>query len=82
MIYRSLSALGDVVQALATRSRHVPYRNSKLTHLLQDALNDNSYVMMIVNINGEMESVSESSHSLQFANRCRYIYIYNIIFYT
>lgn len=41
-INRSLSALGDVINALGSGNKHVPYRNSKLTFLLQDSLSSNA----------------------------------------
>ncbi|CAM9768866.1 unnamed protein product, partial [Hapterophycus canaliculatus] len=43
-INRSLSALGDVINSLGSGSKHVPYRNSKLTFLLQDSLSSNAKV--------------------------------------
>ncbi|CAM9779321.1 unnamed protein product [Ascophyllum nodosum] len=70
-INRSLSALGDVINALGSGSKHVPYRNSKLTFLLQDSLSSNAKVLMFVNINPAPESQGESLCSLNFAKRCR-----------
>ena len=45
-INRSLSALGDVINSLGSGSKHVPYRNSKLTFLLQDSLSSNAKVWL------------------------------------
>ena len=71
-INRSLSALGDVVQALGKSGKsHVPYRNSKLTFLLQDSLSANSRVLMFVNVTPAAACVGESQCSLTFAGRCR-----------
>ena len=72
-INKSLSALGDVMEALDTRSKYVPYRNSKLTYLLQDALGGNSRTMMIVTLAPGEDNAEESLHCLQFASRVRNI---------
>ena len=69
---RSLGALSDVISALATGQRNIPYRNSKLTFLLQDALKPHSKVLMFVNISPSPEHTGESLASLQFASRCRF----------
>ncbi len=70
-INKSLSSLGDVISALGSGLKHVPYRNSKLTFLLQDSLREKSKVLMFVNISPIPGFSSESVCSLQFAQRCR-----------
>ena len=60
-----MAALGGI------KGTHIPYRNSKLTHLLQDSLGGNSKVMMFVNISPAVYNVSETVCSLTFATRCR-----------
>ncbi len=49
-INKSLSALGDVMASLAAGASHVPYRNSKLTAVLQDALGGQAKTLMFVHI--------------------------------
>lgn len=68
-INKSLSALGDVISALANKSAHVPYRNSKLTQILQDSLGGHAKTLMFVQLNPDIESYSETISTLKFAER-------------
>ncbi|KAJ0085760.1 hypothetical protein Patl1_08690 [Pistacia atlantica] len=68
-INRSLSALGDVISSLATKSGHIPYRNSKLTHLLQDSLGGDSKTLMFLQISPSEQDLGETLSSLNFATR-------------
>ncbi|KAG7361683.1 kinesin motor domain containing protein [Nitzschia inconspicua] len=74
-INKSLSALGNVMEALDRKASHIPYRDSKLTYLLQDSLGGNSRTMMIVAVTPIDVAYDESIHALQFATRVRRINI-------
>lgn len=68
-INRSLSCLGDVFHSLAKGSSHVPFRNSKLTYLLQDCLSGEGKALMIGNVCPSVDSSYESITSLRFVQR-------------
>ncbi|XP_068661803.1 kinesin-like protein KIN-14I [Aristolochia californica] len=68
-INRSLSALGDVIASLAQKNTHVPYRNSKLTQLLQDSLGGQAKTLMFVHISPEIDAIGETISTLKFAER-------------
>uniref|UniRef100_A0A3Q1JYN0 Kinesin-like protein n=1 Tax=Anabas testudineus TaxID=64144 RepID=A0A3Q1JYN0_ANATE len=70
-INKSLSALGDVINALRSKHSHVPFRNSRLTYLLQDSLSGDSKTLMMVQVSPLPANMSESVCSLKFAQRVR-----------
>jgi len=70
-INKSLSALGDCIQSLVAKSKHVPFRNSKLTFFLQDSLSGDSKVLMIVCVSCDEDNSGETLCSLNFAARAR-----------
>ena len=70
----SLSALGNVISALVNeKSKHVPYRASKLTRLLQDSLGGNSRTLMIACISPGDNNENETLSTLRYANRAKNI---------
>lgn len=72
-INRALSSLGNVISALAENSPHIPYRDSKLTRLLQDSLGGNSKTIMIANIGPSSYNYSETVTTLRYAHRAKTI---------
>lgn len=70
----SLSALGNVISALVNGSgSHIPYRDSKLTRLLQDSLGGNSRTLMIANIGPASYNLEETLTTLRYAHRAKSI---------
>uniref|UniRef100_A0A166GS57 Kinesin-like protein n=1 Tax=Daucus carota subsp. sativus TaxID=79200 RepID=A0A166GS57_DAUCS len=70
-INKSLSALGDVISALASKTSHIPYRNSKLTHILQSSLGGDCKTLMFVQMSPSATDLGETICSLNFATRVR-----------
>ncbi|KAL5032090.1 hypothetical protein BDV3_000688 [Batrachochytrium dendrobatidis] len=75
-INQGLLALGNVISALGDetrRSSHVPYRDSKLTRMLQDSLGGNSQTLMLACISPSDLNYAETVNTLHYANRARNI---------
>jgi len=70
-INKSLSSLGDVIAALHGNQKHIPFRNSKLTYLLQDSLSGSSKVLMLMQSSPRDADLNESVCTLRFAERVR-----------
>ncbi|CAG9857590.1 unnamed protein product [Phyllotreta striolata] len=70
----SLSVLGNVISALVDgKATHIPYRNSKLTRLLQDSLGGNSLTALIATISPRYHDYEESVYTLMYADRVKHI---------
>lgn len=71
-INKSLSALGNVIAALSSSNRsHIPYRDSKLTRILQDSLSGNTRTVLIACVAPTVLHTAESFSTLQFADRAK-----------
>ena len=75
-INKSLSVLGKVIHSLGTgKSSHIPYRDSKLTRLLQDSLGVNTRTILIATISPAPQYVEESISTLKFADRAKQVMV-------
>ncbi|CAH1801935.1 unnamed protein product [Owenia fusiformis] len=72
-IHFSLLALSNVVEALNKGQARIPYRDSKLTRLLQDALGGNSHSCLIINVAPEESHLYETQQTLLFARKSKRI---------
>lgn len=71
LINKSLSCLGNVVNALTQQAAHVPYRESKLTRVLQDSLGGNARTIILVCASPAADAAAETLSSLRFGVRAR-----------
>jgi hypothetical protein len=68
-----ISALGDPARAKSHTASHIPYRDSKLTRLLQDSLGGNAHTLMIACVSPAEYNAGETINTLKYANRARNI---------
>ena len=70
----SLSALGNVINALTEdKKTHIPYRDSKLTRMLQDSLGGNMKTALIINVSPSTFDLNETISTLRFGSRAKFI---------
>lgn len=73
MINKSLSALGNVIKALTESSSHVPYRDSKLTRILEESLGGNSLTVLVITCSMSSFNAAETLSTLRFGSRAKRI---------
>lgn len=73
MINQSLLTLGRVINGLVDKSPHIPYRESKLTRLLQDSLGGRTKTCIIATVSPALVNVEETLSTLEYANRAKSI---------
>ncbi|OQS01568.1 kinesin-like protein [Achlya hypogyna] len=71
----SLHTLGRCIGALSTKGSHVPYRDSKLTRLLQDSLGGNTKTRIIATLSPSVDCIEESIATLKFADRAKQVMV-------
>jgi len=74
-INKSLSCLSDVFTSLSNNSSHIPFRNSKLTFLLQNCFKGDGKTLMMVNLSPHASSTNESLCSLRFASTVNQVHM-------
>ena len=72
-INKSIMTLGMVINALTKGAKHIPYRDSKLTRVLQESLGGNSLTNLIINCSPSMINQNESLSTLRFGQRAKLI---------
>jgi hypothetical protein len=75
-INQSLSSLGNCIRALEKGAKHVPYRDSKLTRLLQDSLGGNTKTSFVVTVSPSDLARGETLSTLQFADRAKRVVVH------
>ena len=65
----SLHSLSNVLNSIANKSNHIPYRDSKLTHFLKESLNDNFNILLLLHISPNINDLSETISTLKFGER-------------
>ena len=65
----SLHSLSTVLNSIALKANHIPYRDSKLTHFLKDSINENYNILLLLHISPHIKDLSETISTLQFGER-------------